>query len=209
MPFIHLREGAALARLHAPGIDRDESFAVVQQHVARLIFIAIDFMSILTGLEPKSGLDGVGSAGAAGFGRGSAGCRRRIGHQPESGAPTFHRHSPESTAHLELSGPPADFYYGAIGMFQKLLDRLGLMPLIPPTRAFAAGILDAVRPMTDGRCRVFDDKPSNPTEAAVKAAVNLYQAEGERCHCAGWRVGHGTGQVRCPTGRFRSTAVAV
>lgn len=74
------------------------------------------------------------------------------------------------------------FDHGAIGMLQKSLDRLGLKrPLIATDKGIAAaGILDTVQAaMTDAAAAVvYDETPGNPTEAAVMAALRLYQSEG-------------------------------
>jgi 4-hydroxybutyrate dehydrogenase len=73
------------------------------------------------------------------------------------------------------------FDHGAIGLLQKSLDRLGIKrPLIATDKGIAAaGILDTVKDaMSDGSSAVvYDETPGNPTEAAVMAALKLYETE--------------------------------
>jgi 4-hydroxybutyrate dehydrogenase len=73
------------------------------------------------------------------------------------------------------------FDHAAIGLLQKSLDRLGIKrPLIATDKGIAAaGILDTVKAaMNDGASAiVFDETPGNPTEAAVMAALKLYESE--------------------------------
>ena len=74
------------------------------------------------------------------------------------------------------------FDHGAIAQLQKSLDRTNIKrPLIATDKGIvAAGILDTVRgAMNDGASApVFDDTPGNPTERAVLAAFEVYEAEG-------------------------------
>jgi alcohol dehydrogenase class IV len=74
------------------------------------------------------------------------------------------------------------FGFGAVAALRDECERVGVRrPLIvtdPGVRA--AGLLDAVRAqLGEGRpVAVFDATPSNPTEQAVRAAVEVYRASG-------------------------------
>jgi alcohol dehydrogenase class IV len=74
------------------------------------------------------------------------------------------------------------FGFGAVAALRDECERVGVRrPLIvtdPGVRA--AGLLDAVRAqLGEGRpVAVFDATPSNPTEQAVRAAVEMYRASG-------------------------------
>ncbi len=74
------------------------------------------------------------------------------------------------------------FDHGAISQLQKSLDRKNIKrPLIATDKGIvAAGILDTVIGAMDAGADapVFDDTPGNPTERAVMAALEVYQAEG-------------------------------
>ena len=73
------------------------------------------------------------------------------------------------------------FEYGAVQLLKQECERVGITrPLVVTDPGVkAAGVLqkalDALSGMT---VAVFDQTPSNPTEAAVRAAVQVYQAQG-------------------------------
>lgn len=75
-----------------------------------------------------------------------------------------------------------DIDFGAIAGLAEECDRISMAKPMVVTDAGvrAAGVLDlALAPLGNRACAVFDQTPSNPTEAAVRAAAALYQAE--RC----------------------------
>src|SRR6185436_1784235 len=73
------------------------------------------------------------------------------------------------------------FEAGAVKLTQGEADKLGIKrPLIVTDKGVrAAGLLDRLTAqLKDGASLpVFDDTPGNPTERAVRAAVELYKAE--------------------------------
>jgi alcohol dehydrogenase class IV len=74
-----------------------------------------------------------------------------------------------------------DIEPGAVRLLKTECERLGLRkPLVVTDRGVrAAGVLDAATAALDGIPHaVFDGTPSNPTEAAVRAAVALWRSEG-------------------------------
>ncbi len=74
------------------------------------------------------------------------------------------------------------FDFGALGLLDAELGLLGMRrPLIVTDRGVAgAGLLDRVKAALPGNMpvTVFDATPANPTEAAARAAVALYKAQG-------------------------------
>jgi alcohol dehydrogenase class IV len=71
--------------------------------------------------------------------------------------------------------------FGAISSLRAECERIGMRkPLIVTDAGVrAAGVLDrALAALGDHPCAVFDQTPSNPTEAAVRAAVDLLKKEG-------------------------------
>ena len=71
--------------------------------------------------------------------------------------------------------------FGVISKLREECERTGMRkPLIVTDAGVrAAGVLDrALAALGDHPCAVFDQTPSNPTEAAVRAAVTLLQKEG-------------------------------
>jgi len=75
-----------------------------------------------------------------------------------------------------------DIDFGAIAGLAAECDRIGMAKPLVVTDAGvkAAGVLaSAMAPLADRACAVFDQTPSNPTEAAVRAAAARYQVE--RC----------------------------
>ncbi|MCJ7798613.1 MAG: iron-containing alcohol dehydrogenase [Polaromonas sp.] len=91
------------------------------------------------------------------------------------------------------------FEFGAIKLLRQECERVGITrPLIVTDPGVkAAGILqkalDALPGMT---VAVFDQTPSNPTEAAVRAAATLYQASG----CDGLIAVGGGSAIDCAKG---------
>ncbi|MDP7179605.1 MAG: iron-containing alcohol dehydrogenase, partial [Verrucomicrobiota bacterium] len=71
------------------------------------------------------------------------------------------------------------FDFGALGMLAEELKELGVTrPLVVTDEGVvAAGVLDKVRERlpTAIWSAVFDQSPANPTEAAVKQALEVYQ----------------------------------
>ena len=71
--------------------------------------------------------------------------------------------------------------FGVISKLREECERTGMRkPLIVTDAGVrAAGVLDrALAALGDHPCAVFDQTPSNPTEAAVRAAVTLLKKEG-------------------------------
>lgn len=91
------------------------------------------------------------------------------------------------------------FEYGAIKLLKQECERVGISkPLIVTDAGVkAAGILqkalDALPGMT---VAVFDQTPSNPTEAAVRAAAEMYKAKG----CDGLIAVGGGSAIDCAKG---------
>jgi 4-hydroxybutyrate dehydrogenase len=71
--------------------------------------------------------------------------------------------------------------FGALALLPQELERTGIKrPLVVSDAGVrAAGLLDRALAELGGRpCAVFDATPSNPTERAVRAAAELYVAQG-------------------------------
>ncbi len=91
------------------------------------------------------------------------------------------------------------FEYGAVQLLKQECERVGITrPLVVTDPGVkAAGVLqkalDALSGMT---VAVFDQTPSNPTEAAVRAAVQVYQAQG----CDGLIAVGGGSAIDCAKG---------
>ncbi len=91
------------------------------------------------------------------------------------------------------------FEFGAVKLLQQECERVGITrPLIVTDPGVkAAGVLqkslDALPGMT---VAVFDQTPSNPTEAAVRAAVAMYKAQG----CDGLIAVGGGSAIDCAKG---------
>jgi len=91
------------------------------------------------------------------------------------------------------------FDFGAVKLLRQECERVGISkPLIVTDPGVkAAGILQkAVDALGDLPHAVFDQTPSNPTEAAVRAAVALYQAQG----CDGLIAVGGGSAIDCAKG---------
>ncbi|MEQ1657919.1 MAG: iron-containing alcohol dehydrogenase, partial [Hylemonella sp.] len=72
------------------------------------------------------------------------------------------------------------FDFGAIRLLKQECERNGISrPLIVTDAGVkAAGLLQKALDALPGmRAAVFDQTPSNPTEAAVRAATSIYQAQ--------------------------------
>nr|WP_297350348.1 iron-containing alcohol dehydrogenase [uncultured Caldimonas sp.] len=73
------------------------------------------------------------------------------------------------------------FDFGAVALLPQECERSGMRrPLVVTDAGVrAAGVLQkALDAMPGMNCPVFDQTPSNPTEAAVRAAVEVYRREG-------------------------------
>jgi hypothetical protein len=91
------------------------------------------------------------------------------------------------------------FEFGAIRVLKDECERHGISrPLIvTDTGVKAAGLLQkALDALPGWRLAVFDQTPSNPTEAAVRAAATLYQAQG----CDGLIAVGGGSAIDCAKG---------
>jgi alcohol dehydrogenase class IV len=91
------------------------------------------------------------------------------------------------------------FDFGAIQLLQAECQRVGIKrPLIVTDPGVkAAGILQkALDALAGVDCAVYDQTPSNPTEAAVRAAVAVYQARG----CDGLIAVGGGSAIDCANG---------
>lgn len=91
------------------------------------------------------------------------------------------------------------FEFGAIRLLQQECERVGIsQPLVvTDTGVKAAGLLQKVLDALPGmRPVVFDQTPSNPTEAAVRAAAELYKAQG----CDGLVALGGGSSIDCAKG---------
>ena len=89
--------------------------------------------------------------------------------------------------------------FGALAQLAAECERIGIArPLIVTDPGVkAAGLLDRALAALPGlRCAVFDQTPSNPTEAAVRAAVAIYQAQG----CDGLIALGGGSAIDCAKG---------
>ena len=91
------------------------------------------------------------------------------------------------------------FEPGAIKLLKQECDRVGITrPLIVTDQGVkAAGILDkALQQMTSLKPVVFDQTPSNPTEASVRAAADLYKNN----NCDGLIAVGGGSSIDCAKG---------
>jgi 4-hydroxybutyrate dehydrogenase len=91
------------------------------------------------------------------------------------------------------------FDFGAIKLLKQECDRVGISkPLIITDQGVkAAGILQKALDQLPGvTVAVFDQTPSNPTEAAVRAAASLYKASG----CDGLIAVGGGSAIDCAKG---------
>jgi 4-hydroxybutyrate dehydrogenase len=91
------------------------------------------------------------------------------------------------------------FDFGAIGLLKQECERVGISkPLIVTDQGVkAAGILQKALDALPGMAlAVFDETPSNPTEAAVRAAVAVYKAQG----CDGLIAVGGGSAIDCAKG---------
>jgi len=91
------------------------------------------------------------------------------------------------------------FEFGAVKLLQQECARIGIQrPLIVTDPGVkAAGVLQkALDALPDLPVAVFDQTPSNPTEAAVRAAVALYKAQG----CDGLIAVGGGSAIDCAKG---------
>ncbi len=91
------------------------------------------------------------------------------------------------------------FAFGALQLLPSECQRVGIRrPLIVTDPGVkAAGILQkALDALAGVDCAVFDQTPSNPTEAAVRAAVAVYEAN----HCDGLIAVGGGSAIDCAKG---------
>lgn len=91
------------------------------------------------------------------------------------------------------------FEFGAVKLLQQECERIGITrPLIVTDPGVkAAGVLQkALDALPDLPVAVFDQTPSNPTEAAVRAAVQMYKAQG----CDGLIAVGGGSAIDCAKG---------
>ncbi len=91
------------------------------------------------------------------------------------------------------------FDFGALGLLKSECQRVGISrPLIVTDAGVkAAGLLQkALDALAGVHCTVFDQTPSNPTEAAVRAAVAAYQAG----RCDGLVAVGGGSSIDCAKG---------
>ena len=91
------------------------------------------------------------------------------------------------------------FDYGAVQLLKQECERVGITrPLVVTDAGVrAAGVLQkALDALTGLPVAVFDQTPSNPTEAAVRAAVDVYRANG----CDGLIAVGGGSAIDCAKG---------
>ncbi len=91
------------------------------------------------------------------------------------------------------------FEFGAVQLLKQECERVGITrPLIVTDPGVkAAGVLQkALDALPDMTVAVFDQTPSNPTEAAVRAAVEMYKAQG----CDGLIAVGGGSAIDCAKG---------
>ena len=94
---------------------------------------------------------------------------------------------------------PIQFGFGAIKLLKQECDRVGISrPLIITDAGVkAAGILDqALLALSSLKVAVFDQTPSNPTEAAVRSATAIYKAQ----KCDGLIAVGGGSSIDCAKG---------
>jgi alcohol dehydrogenase class IV len=91
------------------------------------------------------------------------------------------------------------FEFGAIRLLKQECQRVGIArPLVVTDPGVkAAGVLQKALDALDGLpCAIYDQTPSNPTEAAVRAAAGLYKAQG----CDGLVAVGGGSAIDCAKG---------
>ncbi len=91
------------------------------------------------------------------------------------------------------------FDFGALSLLRQECDRIGITrPLIVTDQGIkAAGLLTkALAALVDMESAVFDETPSNPTEAAVRAATNMFHDR----HCDGLIALGGGSAIDCAKG---------
>ncbi|HVE52653.1 MAG TPA: iron-containing alcohol dehydrogenase [Ramlibacter sp.] len=91
------------------------------------------------------------------------------------------------------------FDFGAIRLLKQECQRVGITrPLVVTDAGVkAAGVLQKALDALEGLpCAVFDQTPSNPTEAAVRAAVQIFKAQG----CDGLVAVGGGSAIDCAKG---------
>lgn len=91
------------------------------------------------------------------------------------------------------------FDYGAVRLLKQECQRVGITKPLVVTDAGvrAAGVLQKALDALDGLpCAIFDQTPSNPTEAAVRAATEIYKAQG----CDGLVAVGGGSAIDCAKG---------
>ncbi len=91
------------------------------------------------------------------------------------------------------------FDFGALSLLRQECERIGITrPLIVTDQGIkAAGLLTrAVDTLVDMETAVFDQTPSNPTEAAVRAATNIFHDR----HCDGLIALGGGSAIDCAKG---------
>ena len=90
------------------------------------------------------------------------------------------------------------FEFGAVRLLKSECERVGISrPLIVTDQGVkAAGVQKALDALPGMRVAVFDQTPSNPTEAAVRAAVEAYRAGG----CDGLIAVGGGSAIDCAKG---------
>ena len=123
--------------------------------------------------------------------------------QPQHAITSPHRHIATSQKVLTMSFinylTQIQFEYGAIKLLKQECARVGITrPLIVTDPGVkAAGILQkALDVLTGITVTVFDQTPSNPTEAAVRAAAELYKSSG----CDGLIAVGGGSAIDCAKG---------
>ena len=92
-----------------------------------------------------------------------------------------------------------EFDFGAVRQLRSECERVGITrPLIVTDAGVrAAGVLDRVlKALGDTAAAIFDETPSNPTEAAVRAATRLYR----QAHCDGLIAVGGGSAIDCAKG---------
>ncbi len=91
------------------------------------------------------------------------------------------------------------FDFGALSLLRQECERIGITrPLIVTDQGIkAAGLLTrALDALADMETSVFDETPSNPTEAAVRAATNVFHDR----HCDGLIALGGGSAIDCAKG---------
>ncbi len=91
------------------------------------------------------------------------------------------------------------FDFGALSLLRQECERIGISrPLIVTDQGIkAAGLVNrALDALADADTAVFDETPSNPTEAAVRAATNMFHDR----HCDGLIALGGGSAIDCAKG---------